>query len=143
MISNEYLNNILVIFSVEQSNESFDYNLKSTATIEATLNDVGYAFKKVQGCYANNIETSFLVKISNGDNKLEQLDLIKRIAKLYNQESILLLSPFDRHATLHFIKTEQVLSLGKFTEVDRFEALEHKAWTRDLQTDTFYITKEV
>lgn len=142
MISNEYLNNILVIFSVEQSSESFDYNLKSTATIEAMLNDVGYAFKKVQGCYAGNVETSFLVKIAN-DNKLEQLDLVKRIAKLYNQESILLLSPFDRHATLHFIKTEQVLSLGKFTEVDRFEALNNKAWTRDLQTDSFYITREV
>jgi len=67
------------------------------------------------------------------------LDLVKRAAKSFNQDSILVTSG-DRTATLIYNDNSEEV-LGQLQAVSEVEALKQLAWTYVPNMDTYFITK--
>ena len=93
--------------------------------------------KRVSGSYKGEEETSFVVNVQ-GDRRA-----LLDIAAFFGQESVLDLDT-SRNASLIFINgeepgTETREELGKFTRVDKEEALKQDAWTFDGLSGSYFI----
>ena len=100
-----------------------------------------FNFKQVTGCYNNTKELSFYVTIGDGSWSREtDLKKLLEYAKFYNQESILYVDS-DRQAKLIFA-TGETINIGTFKQVPKAFALQHIAYTHDLEHNGYYITTE-
>lgn len=134
MISNEYLNNTIYIFSVFSSQSTDITNEMNNRSVLALLQDYQVPYKELLGSYKGVQEKSILVK---GDT---HKNLILELLELYNQESYLELTPFTRHAVLTYVKTNESVDLGQFKPTTKDDALSRDAWTYDIDSGIYYIT---
>lgn len=94
------------------------------SVVEATLTASKVDFVKAKESYKGCLEDSYIAVV-NDDAKL---DLVRDIAKHYNQESILVVDE-DRKARLEYIESGDKQSIGQWVEITALDAASHDAWT--------------
>lgn len=102
----------------------FATNTNENGLAERFIKPIG--FKKVQGAYKGQLEDSYLV-LANEDT---YLNTVRKLAKLYNQESILIVNE-DRKAYLEYIGTGKQVYIGQWTSIDSLTAQSLDNWTLD------------
>lgn len=102
------------------------------AVIE-TLNSQGIKTIEVLGVYMGSSEKSIMVDLSDYN-----MDLIKTIAKLYNQESILV---SKGNALLLFLNGSGSVTLGSLIEVSESEAKSNDSYTYIPSTNKYILAK--
>jgi hypothetical protein len=112
----------VVIFSVFQSELDKQTNLNNTRKIVSLFKKSGMNFKIAQGCYKGISEISFIVPICNHSS-------IVKLAKQYNQESILLVDSIG-NAKLSYVESYIKQSIGKMFEVSQNRALSEVSYTK-------------
>jgi len=75
----------LIIFSVEQADETKQQNAGNSERMQAHLEDLGVSYEKIIGSYKGQLETSFIVSKSNFIDSGLDIPVFNK----YNQESIL------------------------------------------------------
>lgn len=126
-----------IIFSVYQADRR---EIDNHDNHKALLESLKVPSFEVWGFYKGQPELSIVVTSENYKTHLERLQYVKGIAKQFNQESILEVES-DGNALLHFIKTEEVKSLGTFQEVSKEEARSQDSYTVEPVNARFFITK--
>ena len=106
--------------SAERYNLTKAENDRRTNTLERYLENQGLQFDHVCGVYGGVAEMSFRVHGHFPD--------ALAVADYFNQESILVVYP-DDSAVLHYVDGRQSQSIGKFREVDEFEARKHEGYS--------------
>ena len=96
---------------------------------------LGLKVTHCEGKYLGKKEHSLMVE--DAGNK--DIDLIKRIAKQFKQESILLVNPKNNQAYLFYFDTETTEHIGQWTETTKEIAKTKLGYTRDLETDKYFI----
>lgn len=125
----------VIIFSVYQSGLSETDNLSNHFNTLMMLESEGIEYKTMQGVYKGVSERSILVL-----NTQDNFDVVLKLTSFHNQESILI-SDENRDTQLLFLKTGQVESIGKLTEVSESEAKRHDAYTYDPIMEMYWIAK--
>jgi len=96
---------------------------------------LGLKITHCEGKYLGKKEYSLMVdEVGNKD-----IDLIKRIAKQFKQESILLVNDADKRAYLFYFDTEITEHIGQWTETTKEVAETKLGYTRDLESDKYFI----
>ena len=121
-----------IIFSVFR-NEFAATNEKSHTSTILALNGLGIDTVEVLGVYMGSSEKSIMVQLT--DYNMEN---ILSIAKLFNQESVLISD--DKKAYLLFLEGE-TLSLGGLEEVSEVEAKQNDSYTFIPSTNKYIIAK--
>ena len=121
-----------IIFSVFR-NEFANTNEKSHRSTILALNGLGVDTVEVLGVYMGSSEKSVMVQLT--DYNMEN---VLSIAKLFNQESILISD--DKKAYLLFLEGE-TLSLGGLEEVLEVEAKQNDSYTFIPSTNKYIIAK--
>lgn len=121
-----------IIFSVFRD-EFVDSNEKSHRSTILALNGLGIETVEVLGVYKGSSEKSIMVTLN--DYTLEN---VMSIAKLFNQESILI---SEGKTGLLFLDGSDVLDLGKLTEVSEIEAKQNDSYTYIPSTNTYIVAK--
>lgn len=86
----------------------------------------GLNFKEVLGSYKGDVEKTFVVNT----NEDKALTMVKVLACLYGQESILIVDQ-ERKASLYDCNDGTITKLGRFCAVDALEASKLDNWTLD------------
>lgn len=139
IIENQNLDK-LFIFSVYQDHLSEAKNETNLDIVSETLRRLSKPFKVVEGVYTHLdgrkvSERSILI---TGDNE----DLVIKLCRDYNQESYLI-STEDRESFLSFLDNkENLVHLGKLTEVSEFTAKNSEAYTYCPKINKYYICKK-
>lgn len=97
------------------------------------LINTGVKFKEGMGCYEGNSNRCF---ICITDNQYE-VDFIKNLAKLFKQESILVVDERGK-SVVEYLNGVSKVFVGKWQETTREEATKLKSYTYDHETNTFY-----
>jgi hypothetical protein len=134
MISNDYLNNTIYIFSVFNSQSTDITNEMNNRSVIALLTDYQVPFKELLCSYKGVQEKTILVK---GDT---HKSLVMELLELYNKESYLVLLPFTRQAVLTYVKTNESIPLGDFKPTTKEHALSLDNWTYDIESGLYYVT---
>lgn len=124
----------LIIFSVFRD-EFADTNEKSHRATILDLNSKGIETTEVLGVYKGSSEKSIM-----GKDTIQNHNAVLTMAKLFNQESILM-SNFMAEATLFFPATKEVVNIGSLTQVSENEAKLNDSYTYIPETNTYLITK--
>jgi hypothetical protein len=111
-----------LVFALNTDLDSYEKNILHDAGIMPNQ------YKQLQGMYKGQGEGSYLVDI-------DFLDTVLRLAKEYNQESILIVDEI-RDASLYYIETGSTIRLGKFQQVKDTKGLD--AFTIDLSSGLVY-----
>ena len=127
-----YINQPIIIFSVFQSHLSHGENLNNHKHTLVQLSRDNIGHKVVKGVYNGDSELSIIV-----DQK--HVDHILRLAKTYNQESILF-SDQSRNSELVYIKTGKREPLGILTNVKQDYAIAQGSYTFDSLTGQYWVT---
>lgn len=120
-----------IIFSVFRD-EFADSNEKSHRSTILALNGLGIETTEVLGVYKGSSEKSIMVTLND-----YTMDNVLTIAKLFNQESILI---SDNKAYLLYLEGETV-SLGGLVEVSEIEAKSNDSYTYIPSTNTYIVAK--
>ena len=96
---------------------------------------LGLKITYCEGKYLGKKEDSLMV--DDAGNK--DIDLIKRIAKQFKQESILLVNGNNNRVYLFYFDTETTEHIGQWTETTKEVAETKLGYTRDLETDKYFI----
>lgn len=139
IIENQNLDK-LFIFSVYQDHLSEAKNETNLDTVSETLKRLSKPFKIVEGVYTHLDGTKVLERsiLITGDNE----DLVMKLSSEYNQESYLI-STEDRESFLSFLDNkENLVHLGKLTEVSEFEAKNSETYTYCPKMNKYYICKK-
>ena len=103
---------------------------------------LGLPFKQLTGCYKNEIETCYLVALTNGKDytkeNLKIVDKVLEFAKKNHQESVLLCD-VARNTQLLYIEDNKLESIGTFQKSFPAEAIESGNWT--LNGNQFWVVK--
>ena len=90
-----------------------------------------------EGKYLGKKEHSLMVdEVGN-----KEIDLIKRIAKQFKQESILLVNTKNSRAYLFYFDTETTEHIGQWTETTKEIAETKLGYTRDLELNKYFIVE--
>ena len=84
--------------------------LDGTKQLKGMLHALGFNFKQVDGCYKGVKEVSFKVNLDYS----WQAKQLRTIAKVFNQESILIVN--DGQCKLEFIDNGEVINLGVISQ---------------------------
>ena len=90
-----------------------------------------------EGKYLGKKEHSLMV--DDAGNK--DIDLIKRIAKQFKQESILLVNTETNRTYLLYLDTETTEHIGQWTETTKEIAKTKLRYTRDLELNKYFIVE--
>lgn len=124
-----------VIFSLKFKDIENTFEQLTTYTfLEQVL---GLKVTHCDGKYLGKKEHSLMV--DDAGNK--DIDLIKRIAKQFKQESILLINPKNNQAYLLYLDTEITEHIGQWTETSKEVAENKLGYTRDLESDKYFIVE--
>ena len=124
-----------VIFSLKFKDiENTTEQLTTYNFLEIVL---GLKVTRCEGKYLGKKEYSLMV--DDAGNK--DIDLIKRIAKQFKQESILLVNMKNKCAYLFYFDTETTEHIGQWTETTKEIADSKLGYTRDLETDKYFIVE--
>lgn len=127
------MNNI-IIFSVYRQEFNERNELNHESTIRA-LNDLGIKTTRAIGMYKGDSEKSIVVTYNDYN-----YDQVVSFAKLFNQESILMVSnKSDAH--LLFLEPISTMSLGVFKEVSKEYAMTKEAYTYIPVTNKYYLAE--
>ena len=96
---------------------------------------LGKSVKKLTGCYNGKTEHSYLVVLDNE----EDLILVRDLAAIYNQESILYVDN-EREAKLHYLSQPSQKRLGRWSNVSAPVAISSDCYTFDPATGRYYVT---
>lgn len=108
-----------LFISAELSSESISYNVKATRLLGKLLDLKGIDYSPVQGSYKGATESSYMIE---GDYKT--LDLVRDMARLFNQDSILIVTN-DNRAMLNYMHgANKSLYIGTWTEVNSVDGLD-------------------
>lgn len=122
-----------VIFSLKFKDIENTFEQLTTYTfLEQVL---GLKVIHCDGKYLGKKEHSLMV--DDAGNK--DIDLIKRIAKQFKQESILLVNPKNNQTYLLYLDTETTENIGQWTETTKEVAETKLGYTRDLESDKYFI----
>lgn len=124
----------LVIFSVDKSNLSSIENSMRQRQVENDMHHLGIHYTKVLGSYKGSEEMSYMV------TDMTKIELIRGIAKVFEQESILLRDNENR-VTLQYFNGQPSESIGFLENVMVDEALTHDSWTYIPTTKQYYVVK--
>lgn len=122
-----------IIFSVFRD-EFADSNEKSHRSTILALNSLGIETTEVLGVYKGSSEKSIMVALND-----YTMDNVLTIAKLFNQESILISDNFK--ASLIFLDGGNNIVLGQLTEVSEIEAKSNDSHTYIPSTNTYIVAK--
>lgn len=114
-----FKNQNFVILSAEQGRLNFFQNTVNTNELEMSLERSGMKYIKVNGVYNSREEISFAVLV----DRQGQGEWLKKLAKHYNQESILAVTSKNR-AVLIFMADNKGVELGTFKQVDSIKGLD-------------------
>lgn len=123
-----------VIFSAERESLNSFVNDQRTRFMSHVLTKRGIPYQHVQGKYKGHTEQLFLVFTQEGD---EYADVIEKLARLYDQESILFVDA-NGLAYLLMVREGRTIELGKFKEIPEADLGELQAYTKI--EDKFYAT---
>lgn len=112
-------NKPIVIFSVYQKNKTQSENSENHEKVLEFLKRNDLAFDVGIGVYRSEPEKSILVVF----NELTELELVKRIADSFNQESILV-SNEVRKSHLFYLKTREKQEIGILKRVENVSNLD-------------------
>lgn len=126
-------NNQFFIFSAELTTNSETENRIATNLASKILDQNDITYKKIDGCYKDVTEQSFLVNAKHEN-------VVMEIAQAANQESVLFVDSMS-NATLYYMDGRKPEKLGKFSEVSRDEAIDNLGFSRDVLTNKYYICK--
>ena len=122
-----------IIFSVFRD-EFADSNEKSHRSTILALNGLGIETTEVLGVYKGSSEKSIMVALND-----YTMDNVLTIAKLFNQESILISDNFK--ASLIFLDGGNNIVLGQLNEVSETEAKSNDSYTYIPSTNTYIVAK--
>lgn len=114
-----------MIFSAERAGLTKVENASRTDLVARLLHNMGIAFVKAEGWYNGVHEHSFVVFTYDGSNIA---DKVERIARTYQQESILYVDT-HRLAYLLYLDTQRTVELGTWRELKFSEAAERNHTT--------------
>ena len=124
-----------VIFSLKYKDiENTTEQLTTYNFLEIVL---GLKVTHCEGKYLGKKEHSLMV--DDAGNK--DIDLIKRIAKQFKQESILLVNPENNQTYLFYFDTEKAEHIGQWTETTKEVAETKLGYTRDLELNKYFIVE--
>ena len=98
---------------------------------------LGLKITYCEGKFLGKKEDSLMV--DDAGNK--DIDLIKRIAKQFKQESILLVNDENNRAYLFYFDTETTEHIGQWTETTKEIAKTKLGYTRDLELNKYFIVE--
>jgi hypothetical protein len=99
------------------------------------LNDLGIDTIEAVGSYKGESEKSIVVSYND-----YSYDQVTALAKLYNQESILMVSN-KSHAHLLFMNPLSTMELGTMKEVSKEYAMTKEAYTFVPSTNTYFLAE--
>lgn len=127
--------NHMIIFSVTRPDTSTSENFRNHMLAGSLLKSLNVGFQELGGLYKGQAEVSFAVNVPF--TALEPtLAEIRKIAKRYNQDSILYVDN-EKNAYVDDL-IGSVERVGKYLKLTRDEALRHKSYNVDLHTGDFY-----
>lgn len=109
-----------IIFSVFRD-EFFECNEKNHRSTILALNGIGIETTEVLGVYKGSSEKSIMVDLNH-----YTLDNVMTIARLFNQESILVVEDI---AKLVFLSNDDFIMFGQLLEVTESEAKQNDCYT--------------
>ncbi len=131
-----------VIFTAERHDCTAMENTVRTRKLGEYLNKVYKLVRPCTGCYTEqetrivSVECGFMVSLlSTGD-----VHELHELAMDFEQESILVVNDSTKESELHL--ANNVVSVGKWTEVDRYTALCNGAYTYNHKGEYFICIKE-
>ena len=116
-----------------------EYDNARLLGLESDLIESNFVYKQVNGCYNGIEEVSFYVELDSNNDIHEQIDILDDLAYKYNQESILHVNK-NREARLLYIDIPRVEHIGTFKQVPKCFALQHVAYTYDIDNNGYYVT---
>lgn len=120
-----------IIFSASLSTATQTENIIRTSEMIQALTKRGIQYKIIEGSYKGARETSFIAVYD---------PVIEDLAASFEQESVLILGPFD-DAKLVYLNTEQTVNLGKLVKVDEATAKASESWSFRPDLNQYYITR--
>lgn len=118
------------LLSAARSHLPAELNEDRTLFMRARLAGEGVRTMEVDGCYKGTRELAVLIPAVQQEMPMENiLDLVKRNARLYEQETYLYVDT-NGYSTLHDADGALVASLGRWHEVDESEAIRLDAYTK-------------
>ena len=126
-------NNVL-IFSVYQANLSNKDNVINHYNVLETLEKNNIPFVELSGSYKGIPERSILV------NDFAFRNIVEDLVTKFNQECYLESHGNDRSAYLVYPNGVRK-AVGTLTAVDQAEAHKHDAWSYNVHTQTYWVTK--
>jgi hypothetical protein len=130
--------NHMIIFSVFQKDKPAKDNFTAHMLVESLLKTAQLDYKELGGMYKGTPEQSFLVVAPFG-HLSPVLANIRKIAKRYNQESILYIDN-EKNAYLDDL-IGQVEKIGKLTPTTQEDAVKQDGYSLDLSTGQYYVIK--
>jgi hypothetical protein len=124
-----------IIFSAELSDNTMVQNKFNSREVSQQLTIRGIPFETILGSYKGSEEISFIVSY-------EYLAVALRLAKSYNQHSILLRDN-ENNASLRILESGEFVNLGKMVNVSVEEALENDSWSFHPKLNKYFICKAV
>ena len=117
------------VLSGERADLNEILNAGRSAFLGARLRDDGICAHPVRGVYKGRRERSFLIPaIQEGKDPMCIHDTVKRVAKLYEQETYLYVDA-NGFSTLHDPDGQLVATLGRWRQIDANEAQSADAYT--------------
>ena len=130
----------VVFLSAEHPDQSQEENEKSTYLLSSILEDQGFFYKQVDGCWQGAPETSFMVAAA-GDDELSEL---LKISQQFNQDWILYRNEHSEAFLVSSIVYEEeklFKKLGVMVQAHRDIALAQESYTYDRENNTYYIVR--
>ena len=130
----------VVFLSAEHPDQSQEENEKSTYLLSSILEDQGFFYKQVDGCWQGERETSFMVAAPD-DTALSGL---LEISQQFNQDWILYR---NEHTETFFVwgcgwcGFKIFKKLGVMVQAHRDTALAQESYTYDRENNTYYIVR--
>lgn len=125
-----------IFVSGELSSLSKLDNNERTNKLRSILLIGGYNFKPIKGYYKGISEESFAIEVNT-----KELKELKKIAKSFNQESILVINNKTLKASLVFLQDDTRVKLGIFHEVDKNTAMSYDNYSFYPEKQKYFITK--
>lgn len=116
----------MYIFSTYQANKTLDENMKNHVALFEYLTKKDYRPIHVAGKYKDQHEESILLM---GPVE-EYQDLVRGLAREFNQESILEVQPHNKFkAVLYYLSSNKEEPIGIFTDVHPIRACQQNAYS--------------
>ncbi len=113
-----------IILSAELSTLSINENRNRTVNLFKCLKELGFNFRPIEGCYKGATEISFMVIVKDE----AEIETVKDLGlKSFKQDSILF-RDYKGETSLIFNNSD-IMSIGRFKQVDRSIALQYDAYS--------------